>query len=89
MSKTIGQVFDELPYGIEQEVYRIVGWSVEHNKIHPVIEQYTSGKNIHTLMASNDWCWFGKLTEEQKICIAAIVKQAAGDRDEYCYGPCG
>lgn len=82
MSKTIVQIFDELTDDLKQEVYRIVGWSVEHVKIHPVIKQYNNGENGKNLHAVKDWCWFGKLTEEQKICIAAIVEQAAGDKED-------
>lgn len=79
MSKTILQVFDEFNDDIKQEIYRIVGWSVKHNKIHPVIKQYESGQNGNNLYSSNDWCWFRKLTEYQKKCIAALVKEAVGE----------
>lgn len=82
MSKTIVQVFNELPYEIKQEVYRIAWWSAEHDKIHPVIEQYESGQDGTNLYSSNDWCWFGKLTEEQMLCIASIVKQAAVEKED-------
>ena len=81
MDKTLAQVFDKLPDDIRQEVYRIVGWSVEHNKIHPVIKQYESGASMYTLYSSNDWWWFGKLTEEQKKCITALVKEAAREKE--------
>lgn len=77
MDKTLAQVFDELPDDIKQEVYRIVGWSVEHSGVHPVIKQYESGQEGTNLYSSNDWCWFRKLTDEQKICVAAIAKEAA------------
>lgn len=82
MSKTIVQVFNELPDEIKQEVYRIVSWSAEHDKIRPVIEQYESGQDGTNLYSSNDWCWFGKLTEEQMLCIAAIVKQSAVEKED-------
>lgn len=81
MSKTIGQVFDELTDDIKQEVYRIVGWSLEHNAIHPVVKQHESGQNGTNLYSSNDWSWFGKLTKDQKICVAAIVREAAGEKE--------
>ena len=79
MSKTIIQVFDEFNDDIKQEIYRIVGWSVKHNKIHPVIKQHESCQDGNNLCSSNDWCWFRNLTEEQKICIAALVKEAVGE----------
>lgn len=82
MSKTIGQIFDELPDEIKREVYRIVGWSLEHNRVHPVVKQHESGQEGTNLYSSNDWCWFGKLTEEQKKCISAIVKEAAGEKED-------
>lgn len=82
MSKTIAQVFDEFNDDLKQEVYRIVGWSAEHNKIHPVIKQYESGQDGNNLYSSNDWCWFRKLTEEQKICITALVKETAREKEE-------
>ena len=82
MSKTIVQIFDELTDDLKQEVYRIVGWSVEHSKVHPVIKQYNNGENGKNLYAVKEWHWFGKLTEEQRMCIAAIVEQAAGDKED-------
>lgn len=82
MSKTIGQVFNELSDEIKQKVYRIVGWSAEHDKIHPVIKQYESGQDGTNLYSSSDWRWFGKLTEEQKLCIEAIVKEAAEEKED-------
>lgn len=85
MSKTISQVFDEFNDDIKQEIYRIVGWSLEHKKIHPVIKQYESDQNVNNLYSCKDWCWFRKLTEEQKICIAALVKEAVGEKEDYSY----
>lgn len=82
MSKTIAQVFDEFNDDIKQEIYRIVGWSLEHKKIHPVIKQYESGMNENNLYAARDWCWFRKLTEEQKKCVVAIVKEAVGEKED-------
>lgn len=82
MSKTIAQVFDEISDDLKQEIYHIVGWSAEHNKIHPVIKQYESGRDGNNSYSSNDWRWFRKLTEEQKICIAALVKEAVGEKED-------
>ena len=75
MSKTILQVFDEFNDDIKQEIYRIVGWSVEHSKIHPVIKQYESGQNGNNLYSSNDWCWFRNLTEEQKNVLQLLLRR--------------
>lgn len=84
MSKTIAQIFNEFDDDVKREVYRIVGWSLEHNRVHPVIKQFESDSNgdRYRLYSSNDWWWFGKLTEEQRICIAAIVKEAAREKEE-------